>query len=65
MFLLSLSFSPEVVECGGLGSQEDRRLLRVDIGGWNQPISGAFSQDVPVIVVEEHVVVSAEEYSVA
>ncbi|HEY9499609.1 MAG TPA: hypothetical protein VIQ78_11350, partial [Terrimesophilobacter sp.] len=62
--LFLLSFLLEVVEGGALGGQGSWSLSGVDVGGWGQPVLVVAPADVPVVVVEEHVVVAAEEYSV-
>lgn len=53
-----------VAECGALAGHADGCSLRVDAGGRCEPVFVVVAGDVPAVVVEEQVVVSAEEDSV-
>src|SRR5690554_2657181 len=54
-------FSLEVIQCGGFVWHRPGCAGGVGAGGWVEPVGAAFSGDVPVVVVEEHVVVSAQQ----
>ena len=61
---LSLSLSEEVVSGGALGWQRDRGLVAVLALRGDEPVVGSGAGDGPVVVVEQHVVVAAEEHPV-
>jgi len=60
-FSFSFFFLLEVFERGALVWHGSGFALRVDVGGRDQPVVGTGAGDVPVVVVEKYVVVSAEE----
>ena len=55
------SLAQEVVEGGGLVRHQPRGSGGVHAGGWVEPVGSAGAGDVPVVVVQQHVVVAAEQ----
>src|SRR5690554_6918548 len=54
----------EVGEGSGFVGHWPGCLLRVDVFGWVEPVRAAGTGDIPVVVMEEHVVMSAEQDAV-
>jgi uncharacterized protein (DUF58 family) len=68
--LFTVLFAVQVPERGPPGDEFDRRTVGVTLNGWDEPVPGAciragFSPDFPAAIVEQEVVVPAEEDSVS
>ena len=64
--LFTVLFAVQVPERGPPGDEFDRRTVGVTLNGWDEPVPGAciragFSPDFPAAIVEQEVVVPAEE----